>query len=505
MRKNLCFWLTVIVAASVIAGGFLFFGRKPVTETVTEALPRVSEGTPHALLMAQGNQVKNRLPESLAEKASPRARPYVYLMERMILPLAGLSEETALLATWAEQGNRADLYGAFLFSRENVSMLSSGKIPDEWRDVLPEISVERAGERGRYRLVTAADAPAMYLETVDRLVLLSLHENGLERMREALKAPEMRSKVSWTLETDWPGHMYLHDGGSLAASAAMQGHDVGKDPVKIEMAWRQNAGDGLLAWTVSGLEGWIPDTIRNSLSGHGWSEKLFVPDPLIAATGFNLPKGFSRTREISPKLPEAAEALGVRTELLEKVLEGPLIVVTGGQSRFLVLNLPGFLVEMPDRGASGIELVERVWERQWMRLSLTPKPLEGFEAGGSLSVPLTVVGAASEDLAVLGAMDESGLKKRVPLREALDLPETALGWVYVDFPKAADALENMARVGSVAQRVGLPGGEDLEDIATAAEELRKFGRILMVMEDYRKGRIQWRQVPDSGQDNKENR
>jgi hypothetical protein len=495
MRKNLFFWLTVIVVATVITGGFLYFGRKPVTETVTEALPLVSEGVPHALLTAQGNQIKNRLPETLAEEASPRAKPYVHLMERMILPLAGLSEETALLATWAEQGNRADLYGAFLFSRENVSMLSSGKIPEEWKDVLPEVSVKKAGEKGRYRLVTAAGAPPMHLETVDRLVLLSLYESGLERMHEALKNPEMRSKIFWTLEGDWPGHMYLHDGGSLAASAAMQGRNVGNDPVKMEMAWRQETGEGLLAWTVSGLEGWIPDTIRNNLAGYGWSEKLFVPDPLIAATGFNLPSGFSAAREISSELPEAAEALGVRTELLEKVLEGPLIVTIGGQSRFLMMNLPGFLVEMPDRGAPGMELVEGIWDRHWMRLSLTPKPLEGFKAGGSLSVPLTVVGAASEDLAVLGAMDEAGLKKRVPLREVIDLPEKALGWMYVDFPKAADALENMARVGSLAQRVGLSGGDDLEDIATAAEELRRLGKLMIVIEDYKNGRISWEQVP----------
>jgi hypothetical protein len=160
-----------------------------------------------------------------------------------------------------------------------------------------------------------------------------------------------------------------------------------------------------------------------------------------------------------------------------------------------MMNLPGFLVEMPDRGAPGMELVEGIWDRHWMRLSLTPKPLEGFKAGGSLSVPLTVVGAASEDLAVLGAMDEAGLKKRVSLREVIDLPEKALGWMYVDFPKAADALENMARVGSLAQRVGLSGGDDLEDIATAAEELRRLGKLMIVIEDYKNGRISWEQVP----------
>jgi hypothetical protein len=96
-------------------------------------------------------------------------------------------------------------------------------------------------------------------------------------------------------------------------------------------------------------------------------------------------------------------------------------------------------------------------------------------------------------------MEESGLKKRVPVRDVVELPESALAWVYLDFPRAAEALENVARVGSLAQRIGLSGGEDLEDIALAAEELRKFGRILMVMEDYRKGRIRWQQVPSGGQ------
>jgi hypothetical protein len=339
----------------------------------------------------------------------------------------------------------------------------------------------------------------MYLETADRLVLVSLQEGGIAKMRNALEDPGARLDVRWTVETGWPGHLYLHDGGVLAASAAMQGRNVGDDPVRLEAAWRKTGDDGLLAWTVSGIEGWIPDIIQESLAGYGWQEEFFIPDPLIAAAGFNLPAEFSTMPEIKSELLQVSEALGVEIQLLGKILEGPLFLAFGGQSRFLVVNLPGFLVEIPGRGAAGEKFIEGLWNRHWMRLSLTPKPLPGLETGGTLAVPLTVVGAASEELALLGAMEESGLKKRVPIRDVVDLPESALAWMYLDFPRAADSLENIARAGSLAQRVGLSGGEDLEDIALAAEELRKFGRILMVMEDYRKGRIRWEQAPEDGQ------
>jgi hypothetical protein len=498
MRKSLFFWVTVVIAASVIAVGFLYFGQKPVTETVSDVLPAVDEGVPYALMLAPGDQIGGDVPDSLVQEASPSTKPYLHLMEGL-LPLAGLSEETALLATWAEEANRAELFGVFLFPREEVSLLSSGRVPEPWREVIPGVSLEKTGERNKYRLNVAAEAPKMFLETVDRLVMVSLQESGIAKMRNALEDPGVRLDVRWTVETGWPGHLYLHDGGFLAASASVQKQDIGDDPVRLEVAWRKTGDDGLLAWAVSGIDGWIPDKIKESLAGYAWSETFFIPDPLIAAAGFNLPEGIAKMPEITSELSQAAETLGVDTGLLKKILQGPLFLAFGGQSRFLVVNLPGFLVELPGRGAAGVKFIEGLWDRYRLRLSLTPKPLPGLNTGGTLAVPLTVVGAASEEFVLLGAMEESGLKKRVPVRDVVELPESALAWVYLDFPRAAEALENVARVGSLAQRIGLSGGEDLEDIALAAEELRKFGRILMVMEDYRKGRIRWQQVPSGGQ------
>jgi hypothetical protein len=109
----------VVIAASVIAVGFLYFGQKPVTETVSDVLPAVEEGVPYAVMLAPGDQIGGDVPDSLVQEASPSTKPYFHLMEG-ILPLAGLSEETALLATWAEEANRAELFGVFLFPREEV-------------------------------------------------------------------------------------------------------------------------------------------------------------------------------------------------------------------------------------------------------------------------------------------------------------------------------------------------------------------------------------------------
>jgi hypothetical protein len=124
---------------------------------------------------------------------------------------------------------------------------------------------------------------------------------------------------------------------------------------------------------------------------------------------------------------------------------------------------------------------------------MEPRPLEGFEAGGSLSIPLTVVGAASEELVVMGAMDVSEIGELLPLKSIFDLPETAPAWVYVDFPKAAQALRNLSTAGGLAQKIGISGGEGLEELAESAEKLAELGKILVVIQDYKTGRISWEQ------------
>jgi len=218
-----------------------------------------------------------------------------------------------------------------------------------------------------------------------------------------------------------------------------------------------------------------------------------MPEPLILAAGFNIPRVVPGGSKLWGELSEAAETIGVGTSLLARVLEGPALLVIGGRSRLLLADLPGFLLELPDRGKDGIELVEALWERDFMRVPMEPRPLEGFEAGGSLSIPLSVVGAASEDLVVMGAMDVSELGELLPPKDVVDLPESALAWIYVDFPKAAEALRKLGTAGSLAQRIGISGGEGLEELAESVERLTQLGKILVIMEDYKTGRIRWEQ------------
>jgi len=491
MRKGIYFWFTIILAAAVIAGGYMYFGHRPVTLTVSEVLPAVEEGLPYVLVVAPGDQIGAEIPEEVVRKASLRSKSYYRLM-RGLLPLAGLSKETALLAVGARDTGKAELYGAFLFTIKETSALSSGRVPETWKEALPEVSAERTG-KNRYRMSLGADAPELYFITRGDMLLLSLEEAGIDRMIETIDDPASRMNVSWTLETAWPGHFLFNDGGVLAEKASFDGLDVGYAPIRLEAAWEKTGGKGILAWSIGGIEGWIPPEIKEALQGHFWREELYMPEPLIAAAGFNLPRVVPGGSKLWDELSEAAETLGVGTDLLARVLEGPAMIVVGGRSRLLLVNLPGFLLELPDRGKEGIELVKTLWERDFMRVPMEPRPLEGFEAGGSLSIPLTVVGAASEELVVMGAMDVSEIGELLPLKSIFDLPETAPAWVYVDFPKAAQALRNLSTAGGLAQKIGISGGEGLEELAESAEKLAELGKILVVIQDYKTGRISWEQ------------
>lgn len=142
MRKGIYFWFTIILAAAVIAGGYMYFGHRPVTLTVSEVLPAVEEGLPYVLVVVPGDQIGAEIPEEVVRKASLRSKSYYRLM-RGLLPLAGLSKETALLAVGARDTGKAELYGAFLFTIKETSALSSGRVPETWKEALPEVSAER--------------------------------------------------------------------------------------------------------------------------------------------------------------------------------------------------------------------------------------------------------------------------------------------------------------------------------------------------------------------------
>lgn len=490
MRKGIYFWFTIIFAAAVIAGGYMYFGHRPVTLTVSEVLPAVGKSLPYVLVIAPGDQIGAEIPEEVIRKAPLRSKPYYRLM-RGLLPLAGFSKESALLAAGARDTGKAELYGAFLFTIKETSALSTGRVPENWKEALPEASLGKTGNRSLLRL--GADAPELYFITRGDMLLVSLEEAGIDRMLEAIDDPASRMNVSWKLETAWPGHFLFNDGGVLAEKASLKGLDVGSDVLRLEAAWKKTSDEGLLAWSVDGIEGWIPAEIGKALKGHFWREEFYMPEPLILAAGFNIPRVVPGGSKLWGELSEAAETIGVGASLLARVLEGPALLVIGGRSRLFLVDLPGFLLELPDRGKDGIELVEALWERDFMRVPMEPRPLEGFEAGGSLSIPLSVVGAASEDLVVMGAMDVSELGELLPLKDVVDLPESALAWIYVDFPKAAEALRNLGTAGSLAQRIGISGGEGLEELAESVERLTQLGKILVIMEDYKTGRIRWEQ------------
>lgn len=152
-----------------------------------------------------------------------------------------------------------------------------------------------------------------------------------------------------------------------------------------------------------------------------------------------------------------------------------------------LLSLPGILVQLPERGDKGVEAVNELWDSFW----LDPRPIEGFAAGGAVAFPFTLIGAADERLVLLGAIDLNTLIKNKSVTEIIGYDKPSLGWLYVDFPKAAEALEDLQKINSLSTKVGVTNTPVLEKIEQTISRLKQLGRLKMVFYDLKSGEARW--------------
>ena len=168
----------------------------------------------------------------------------------------------------------------------------------------------------------------------------------------------------------------------------------------------------------------------------------------------------------------------------------------GGSSKLFVFSLPGFFLQLPDRGEEGTAFVSSFWNQDWGLLVPSVEPLEGFASGGSASIPFSLLGAARPDMVWMGLLDSESLrpdrlKKLADYIPALRESPTALLWMYLDAPRLGAALQNLARVGKTAEKFGQTVGMDLSDMADMAAGLSRLGKVSAVFFTPERGSMEW--------------
>ncbi len=492
MRKGLFFWFSVLLAAGIIAGAVFFFGKVPEKMEMEPvmAIPAIDMDAPRVFLAAGAGQIEPVLPEKLIEEAEESARPVMEALNDL-LPVLGLADGSYVLAAWDE--NEPVFYGVFLLPENLMTDISSGRIPPAWLELSRGLAMGPSERDGVLRLTAGRGRLVLFLRTERGMLLASHSPDGLDRMQEALEGKIDRFEVSLSVERSWPAHLVLFDGKLFAQAASLRGIAAPDSPVSAELAWNSNVENGEIAWRIEGLKEWLPERIKNRMEPRSWSEPVYLPDPLVLAAGISLPEGFEEVVQGEVSIPGWMEDAGIDRESIAELLEGPVIGTIGGQSRVFLFSLPGFLFQLPSRGDKGTRWIDALWSNKWASLAFMPKVVSGFTHGGKMTIPFTMIAAARDDLAIAGVMSDSSLGKPRRIQDVVPMGDgKALMWLYADFPKAAEVLEDLSKINNIADRLGVKGTHDPEEILAMIEELRSMGQITLVMHDIGSGRGSWK-------------
>lgn len=489
MRKGLYFWFSLLLAAGIIGGVVFFFGKTPEKVLdVTRAIPAIDAESPNLFIALEAGQIEPGLPDQFFKKTDEEAGPLLAVIDDL-MPLFSFAEQSAAAVAWHD--NEVVFYGCFLLTKEMAADMKAGKLPAAWLEQSSGLALEPS-ETGELLDLSAGGGKVLFkVRTEGDLLMASMSPEGIDKMSRALSGEDKRMDTVFTVESLWPAHLSLFDGRVLAQAASARGIMVPDAPIGGEIAWNSKGDSGEIAWMIKGLQEWVPENIRSRLSPHDWSEQIYITDPLIAAAGFSVPGGLDELAGKDLDIPEWVTGSGLDRASLAGLLSGPIMLTVGGQSRVFLFSLPGALLQLPGRGVDGINWIEGLWGGKWAGFTLTPKPLDGFTAGGALTIPLSVVAAARDDLAIAGVITSSSLGKTLPVKEIAPVrDEKALFWLYADFPKVAEALENIVKLGSLADRFGVESATPDEVFATA-REFRSLGKVSLVLNDLESGRGGW--------------
>lgn len=492
-----------IVSPGILIAGLVFLfitvlyaGRGPEGRHPAEALPRPVEGT--LFLYYEGTSVSGFSPLLKATMEIGGKRSSALDALSVVAPFFENNGETAVLLAWEE--NALHLYMAARLPVEYTKAIYEGVIPKGIKPTLNGVVLQEVSP-GIFVVRRGNEELPLFISINGGITLFASSPEKMNRMALTLERQAESIDIAWQLEQRWPNHLIFSDGGLFSGVASMEGLPAAKESLLVTAAWRNDSDGGRMKWNLDGLDSIFPPSLLKELRDAYWRGGYSFPEPLVAAAGFTIPDRFSDF--LNAGVSEVLGQSGNEDELTKRLLAGPCILSLCGSSKFLVYSLPGILLQLPERGKEGEQFIEAFWKKEWSALVPGVEKIDGFPVGGTTAIPFSIVAAANFRMLQLGLIDRDALRHERfrPFEDYASMlleNENAFFWSYLDIPKIASALQDLAKIGQVAAKMGKNLHVSPNTLFRAAETLKEMGVVRIVMPSPEEGCLEWRKSKDAG-------
>jgi len=496
-KKTFIYWGAIFLTVLLVGTGAALLGRSRGPRMVS-CLPKPPAGVAYVLVETIADPVGSGGSEGPfgLVRTLPDEAAWKDLME------IGARVSSGFLLAFGENGQNH--WGVLAPGRETVQFFLNGRLPPDWAEFFEGSRTEEGPAKGNgtWKLVHTQGGE-LFLRVEGPFLLLADSPEELDRMQSAKNRRLEAVTAAWRVQPGWKGHLRITDAGrpgllpfGIMAEKEEEGSSV--RPFTMEAAWRgipPFGGEG--AWVWEGAE-------RMLAAGNGdlsiplrWDMNLTFPQPMALAVGF---------AGLDPSLTEKAQSddtadldgrgsflrtwTGLPEAKVRRFLRGPVVFSVGGVARAMGFVTPGFLVEFPGRKEEGLDFVRSLLGERWGLSGLLGREVMGFEVGGAVPLPFTVMAAASRETAVLGYLDPHSLQSPRSIQDlSPEFKEPSVFWAWVDGEALSRELQTLAPGSPLYRLMGL--GEKAENLELLVELAGSLGRLAAVMPRANSGHVRW--------------
>ena len=501
--------LIACTAAAALFGLFAYFSTKGPA-VLASRLPLPSGSEPYVVFETP----ESYYPVSVSDLLSKGQ--YAIFREgsagNQILSIAKTAKECAVLIEDGEEGI-FDIYAVMRPLPEEITSLSRGDLPGSWKTVLGDADIKKS-QNGSWEIMAPHADTSIYYSTERDIVIIAHGRNSFFKMLDVRSGSGKGiPKNYWGKEKkSWPAHIEICDGGLMFSN------EETRSPLVLKAAWRSQEPDknngraGEAVWKIEGLDKRISPVFLNTLKPKTWdTSNCIIPEPLLISAGINIPDLIGSPEEWPFPLKtigELGKNIGLSEKQIQKILSGETVFSVGGYNKLLWFSLPGIMAEFTGDEKLMKELLDAFWTKLFF--GAEPKPIDGFDFGGTTNVPFSVVGAGRGNVAILGLLSPESIRDTEKLENLMKSNEKAIGWIIADLPKIGAALSDMTKMNTFMNESGTDDEQyyegDTDNIFQPDQSFSPFdqgisdsfgnvlkgmGKTFIVWETVESGRINW--------------